>query len=87
MMGYASHLVAEVATKNLDSATSDTAMAALGLYYAQLALNFAWMPLFFSGEWWSEPEASGAAVCGEGEGKWERQAGASGGGAGVRVDG
>ncbi len=50
MMGYASHLVAEVAVKNLDPATRDTAMGALGLYYAQLALNFAWMPLFFSGE-------------------------------------
>lgn len=50
MMGYASHLVSEVAIKNIDPATRDTAMGALGLYYAQLALNFAWMPLFFSGE-------------------------------------
>ncbi|CAK9782876.1 TspO/MBR-related protein [Cutaneotrichosporon oleaginosum] len=48
MMGYASHLVAEVAVKNIDPATRDTALGALGLYYAQLALNFAWMPLFFS---------------------------------------
>ncbi|GMK56370.1 hypothetical protein CspeluHIS016_0302100 [Cutaneotrichosporon spelunceum] len=48
MMGYASHLVSEVAVKNVDSATSETAKGALGLYYAQLVLNFAWMPLFFT---------------------------------------
>lgn len=50
MMGYASHLVVEVADQNLSSATSQTALTALGMYYAQLAMNYAWMPLFFSGE-------------------------------------
>ncbi|BEI81046.1 hypothetical protein CcaverHIS002_0202060 [Cutaneotrichosporon cavernicola] len=48
MMGYASHLVSEVAVKNLDPVTRDMANTALGLYYAQLALNLSWMPLFFS---------------------------------------
>lgn len=85
MMGYASHLVVEVADKNLNPTTSKTAVTALGMYYAQLALNFAWMPLFFTGEsksgrgilgWW---EGVGGEVTrwrgvgAESEGRgWER---------------
>ncbi|KDQ64586.1 hypothetical protein JAAARDRAFT_28229 [Jaapia argillacea MUCL 33604] len=46
-MGYASHL----AVKALDTSTAETARAGaslgLSLYYAQLALNVAWSPLFF----------------------------------------
>ncbi|KAJ7129590.1 TspO/MBR-related protein [Mycena epipterygia] len=46
-MGYASHLI----VKALDSAFSPSAksdcMLALSLYYAQLALNILWTPLFF----------------------------------------
>lgn len=48
LMGYASHLVVQVRDNNLNAVTSEHATDALGLYYAQLGLNLAWMPLFFT---------------------------------------
>jgi benzodiazapine receptor len=48
MMGYASHLAVQVADQDLAPYTAERATDCLGLYYAQLALNFAWMPMFFT---------------------------------------
>ncbi|TNY18439.1 TspO/MBR-related protein [Rhodotorula diobovata] len=47
-MGFASHvLVKALDTAIIGSPTSRLAMSALKLYWAQLALNLAWTPLFF----------------------------------------
>lgn len=48
MMGYASHLAVKVYDNNLSPLTSEHASDALGLYYAQLAMNLIWTPLFFT---------------------------------------
>lgn len=48
MMGYASHLAAQVHDQNLSPLLAERASDCLVLYYAQLALNLAWMPMFFT---------------------------------------
>ncbi|KAI9288246.1 TspO/MBR-related protein [Umbelopsis sp. AD052] len=46
-MGYGSHLIANHAAYSLSPETKELAQLGLNLYYSQLALNFAWTPLFF----------------------------------------
>lgn len=47
-MGYASHLAVKAYDSNLNPLVTERASESLGLYYAQLALNLVWMPLFFT---------------------------------------
>ncbi|KAF8316891.1 TspO/MBR-related protein [Clavulina sp. PMI_390] len=46
-MGYASHLAVRSYDNALTPAVRDTALYAIKLYYAQLAMNMSWTPLFF----------------------------------------
>ncbi|OBZ70450.1 Translocator protein [Grifola frondosa] len=46
-MGYASHLAVKAFDESLTTARKSPTSIALTLYYAQLALNLAWSPLFF----------------------------------------
>ncbi|KAJ6598992.1 TspO/MBR-related protein [Mycena vulgaris] len=46
-MGYASHLTIKALDSALSPAVRSDCMLALSLYYAQLALNILWTPLFF----------------------------------------
>ncbi|KIO17152.1 hypothetical protein M407DRAFT_175985 [Tulasnella calospora MUT 4182] len=46
-MGYASHLAIKAHDTSLSPVARRLAYSGLGLYYAQLAMNLAWTPLFF----------------------------------------
>ncbi|KAF8195819.1 TspO/MBR-related protein [Mycena galopus ATCC 62051] len=46
-MGYASHLAVKVFDDASSLSVKSDCMLALSLYYAQLALNILWTPLFF----------------------------------------
>ena len=46
-MGYASHLIVKTFDNSFDPSTRQLAQLALTLYWAQLAGNYLWTPLFF----------------------------------------
>jgi len=46
-MGYASHIAVRAYDASALQSTKSDLSLGLGLYYAQLALNLAWTPLFF----------------------------------------
>ncbi|KAF5344079.1 hypothetical protein D9758_008868 [Tetrapyrgos nigripes] len=47
-MGYASHLAVKAFDASISPSAQDDLQLGLTLYYAQLAMNFAWTPLFFN---------------------------------------
>ena len=46
-MGYASHLAVKAMEDTVKPQSRDDLNTAIALYYAQLAMNVAWTPLFF----------------------------------------